>query len=127
MKKQIKSEEQKLKDKSYVKLMSRRNKDWGIIENGLLHIEKIITRMDQTELKLIAETEPVDLPIPKMSKIYAYRMKEWKHLGYRCMECDKTFASETVIQQHKNTCERINKRQTDDDEDYLQFVTKRKE
>jgi DNA-directed RNA polymerase subunit RPC12/RpoP len=125
MKKQNKSVEQISKDKAYTLIMTRKNHDWNIMKNGKYAIEKTIQRMNQQEIKLITETEPTALPTPKMSKIYVYRMKEWKHLGYRCMECDKTFSDEIVIQKHTNTCQRINKRQTEDDEDYLQFVPRR--
>ena len=119
--------DQRARDRLSRTLSNRRDHAWEEISNGKYAIEKTIARMNTQEKRLIASAEPTDLPEPKLSQIYAYKYKTktWEHIGYRCMECDKTFSNKIVVEKHKNTCERINKSQ-DPDTEYLQYVIKRK-
>jgi hypothetical protein len=124
--KRYRTPKQFVEDQYYVARMKRKSADWDEFSNGKYAIEKTITRMNSNEKKLIAAVTEIqtDLPPPQLSKIYMYKIKKWEHIGYRCMECDKSFSNQLVIEKHMTVCERINRRQ-DEENDYLQYVTTR--
>ena len=88
------------------------NVDWNIIPSTKNNakkyiIERQIERLDKKELDLIRNAITTGEPV-NFAKIYGIKNKQWVHIGYRCLSCDKTFKNELVIAKHKDVCERIN-------------------
>lgn len=103
-------------------------KDW-FAEPGEDPLAKINRIFSCTESRDDGKEIPKDIPIPNMSKVFAYdhKTKAWTHLGYRCFDCGKPLREGRVTEKHPLICKKtlkINKEDTKGNDMPIQRVTK---
>jgi hypothetical protein len=79
-------------------------------------IKRIMAHNNTRFKKLLEETPKNEQATPEFSKVFTLKDKQWKHTGYKCLNCGKLYSDESIIDKHPQICTnslKINKSEED--------------
>lgn len=88
--------------------------------------ERILANNDTRQKnRLQSVPTPNEIPPVNLATVYAMKNREWKKVGYKCIDCGKPMNDPEVLQKHSLICTNDKEINKLEEQNYLSRVNKR--